>query len=70
MQDIIDRINSRRVSQGWKVIVAVAKEREHKRTNVRFYAKMAPKMRFYQIATEGNIADTIFRYIRAINDHG
>lgn len=50
--------------QDWKIIIAVAKEREHKRTNARFYAKMTPEMRLYQIATEGNIADIVFRYIK------
>ena len=52
------------INQDWRVIVAVAKEREHKRTNARFYAKMTLEMRLYQIATEGNIADTIFKYIK------
>lgn len=61
---IINTINTGDVPREWKVIVAVAKEREHKRTNARFYAKMTPEMRLYQIATEGNIADTIFKYIK------
>lgn len=46
------------------MIVAVAKEREHKRLNARFYAKMTPEMRLYQIATESNIGDIIFKYIK------
>lgn len=61
---IIETINTGAVPRSWKVIVAVAKETEHKRTNARFYAKMTPEMRLYQIATEGNIADIIFHYIR------
>lgn len=42
----------------------MTKEREHKRTNARFYTKMTPEMRLYQIATEGNIAEVIFHYIK------
>ncbi|KAF5187638.1 Large structural protein [Thalictrum thalictroides] len=64
VSDIIDKINTGLVPQSWKVIVAVERERELKRTNARFYAKMTPEMRLYQIATEGNIADIIFHYIR------
>lgn len=64
VSDIIQMINQGLTPREWKVIVAVAKEREHKRDNARFYAKMVPEMRLYQIATEGNIADTIFKYIR------
>jgi len=48
----------------WRVIVAVAKERELKETNARFYEKMTPEMRLYQTATEKNIADHIFRFIK------
>lgn len=64
VSEIINQINTGRVPVDWKVIIAVAKEREHKRTNARFYAKMTPEMRLYQIATEGNIAEVIFHYIK------
>lgn len=64
VSEIISTINNGGAPKSWKVIVAVAKEREHKRTNARFYAKMTPEMRLYQIATEGNIAEVVFKYIR------
>lgn len=46
-------------------MVAVAKEREFKRTNARFFfGKMCFKMRLYQTVTEKNIADAVFRYVK------
>lgn len=44
--------------------MAVIKEREFKRRDARFFAKLGFEMRLYQVATEANIADTIFRYIK------
>lgn len=64
VSEIIAKINAGTVPHVWKIIVAVANEREHKRKNARFYAKMTPEMRLYQRATKGNIADVIFRYIK------
>jgi len=45
-------------------MVAVAKEREFKYLDVRFYGKMCFEMRLYQTVTEKNITDHIFKYIK------
>lgn len=51
-------------SHDWRVMVAVPKEREFKEDDARCYGKMTPEMRAYQVVTEKNIADVIFRYIK------
>lgn len=45
-------------------MIAVAKEREFKFIDTRFYGKMYFEMRLYQTATEKNIAHHIFKYIK------
>ncbi len=64
MKEIIDAIERGEVAESWKVIVAVPKEREFKRENVRFFGKMTPELRLYQVVTEENIASNIFKYIK------
>lgn len=44
--------------------MAVPKEREFKETDARCFGKMTPEMRAYQVGTEKNVADVIFRYIK------
>lgn len=48
----------------WRIMVAVPKEREFKENDARCFGKMTPEMRAYQVVTEKNIADIIFRYIK------
>lgn len=45
-------------------MVAVAKERELRSDDARFYGKMCFEMRLYQTVTEKNIADHIFPYVK------
>lgn len=45
-------------------MVAVPKEREFKEVDARCFGKMTPEMRAYQVVTEKNLADVIFRYIK------
>ena len=64
LRRIIDVISTGEIPQEWKIMVAVAKEREFKREKARFYGKLTQEMRMYQVATEANIADQIFPYIK------
>ncbi|KAK9877807.1 hypothetical protein WA026_019487 [Henosepilachna vigintioctopunctata] len=63
VEKIIKTIDSGFLPDEWKVIVAVAKEREQKRDAARWYAKMTPEMRLYQTSTESNLAKEIFPYL-------
>lgn len=47
-----------------RVMVAFPKERQFKEEDARCLGTMTPEMRAYQVVTEKNIADTIFRYIK------
>lgn len=57
-------INDGVIPSDWRVMVAVPKEREFKEVDARCYGKMVPEMRAYQVVTEKNLADIIFRYIK------
>lgn len=63
-EEIIRLIDGGVVPSDWRVMVAVPKEREFKEDDARCYGKMTPEMRAYQVVTEKNIADVIFRYIK------
>lgn len=63
-KEILTLIDSNVIPTDWRVMVAVPKEREFKETDARCYGKMTPEMRAYQVVTEKNIADIIFRYIK------
>lgn len=56
-------IDSGKVPDEWKIIVAVPKEREFKKSNVRFYAKLTMSMRFYQTLTEKVLAECVYGYV-------
>lgn len=64
VEEIIRTIETGNIPDGWKVSVGVAKEREFKSRNARFYCKLVPEMRLYQTSSENNIAKTIFPYVR------
>ncbi len=64
IKEIIDAIDRGEVPDSWKIIVAVQKEREFKQENARFFGKMTPELRLYQVVTEENIASNIFKYIK------
>lgn len=64
VEDIIRTIESKEVPESCKISVGVAKEREFKSRNARFYCKLVPEMRLYQTSSENNIAKTIFLYVR------
>lgn len=64
MEDIIRTIETGNVPESWKVSFGVAKEREFKSRNARFYCKLVPEMRLYQTSSENNMAKTIFPYVR------
>ncbi|CAG9840711.1 unnamed protein product [Diabrotica balteata] len=51
VEDIINLIENGIIPDEWRVILAVAKEREQKRDNAWFYVKMIPEMQLYQTAT-------------------
>lgn len=63
-EEIIRIIDNGIIPSDWRVMVAVPKEREFKEDDARCYGKMTPEMRAYQVVTEKNIADVIFRYIK------
>lgn len=63
-QEILGLIDKGIIPQEWRVMVAVPKEREFKDTDARCFGKMTPEMRAYQVVTEKNLADIIFRYIK------
>lgn len=62
--DVMKQLATGFIPYAWRVMVAVAKEREFKYKDARFYGKMCFEMRLYQTATKKNIADHIFRYIK------
>lgn len=62
MKKIIDIISKGNIPGDWRVCVGVAKEREMKKKKARFFGKLCPEMRLYQVATENNIKN-IFKYI-------
>jgi hypothetical protein len=64
LRDILQTVSTGQIPENWRVMVAVPKEREFKRENARFYAKMCNEMRLYQTATEANIAEQVFPYIK------
>lgn len=64
VEDIIHTIEAKEVPESWKISVGVAKEREFKSRNARFYCKLVPEMRLYQTSSENNIAKTIFPFVR------
>lgn len=64
VEEIIRTMESKEVPESWKISVGVAKEREFKSRNARFYCKLVPEMRLYQTSSENNIAKTIFPYVR------
>ncbi|QPB73978.1 RdRp [Hymenopteran orino-related virus OKIAV85] len=64
VQEVIDQLQKGDIPASWLVMVAVAKEREFKYLDARFFGKMCFEMRLYQTATEKNIAEAIFRYIK------
>ncbi|UDL13960.1 MAG: RNA dependent RNA polymerase [Xiangshan Nyami-like virus] len=64
VKEVMDILESGSIPQSWLVMVAVAKEREFKYKDARFFGKMCFEMRLYQTATEKNIADSVFRYIK------
>lgn len=63
-KEILTLIDSGIIPSDWRVMVAVPKEREFKEKDARCFGKMTPEMRAYQVVTEKNIADIIFRYIK------
>nr|WPR17567.1 MAG: RNA-dependent RNA polymerase [Beetle nyamivirus] len=63
VKDILDLIERNVIPESWRIIVGVAKEREQKEVDARFFAKMTFEMRLYQTVTECNIADQIFPYV-------
>ncbi|CAH0730334.1 unnamed protein product, partial [Brenthis ino] len=63
-REIIQLIDSGIIPLEWRVMVAVPKEREFKEEDAICYGKMTPEMRAYQVVTEKNLADIIFRYIK------
>lgn len=64
VKEVIDVLQTGIIPLSWRAMVAVAKEREFKFEDARFYGKMCFEMRLYQTAAEKNIADHIFRYIK------
>lgn len=64
VKGVMDVLETRIMPRAWLIMVAVAKEREFKYKDARFFGKMCFEMRLYQTATEKNIADSIFRYIK------
>ncbi|KAJ8729047.1 hypothetical protein PYW07_006743 [Mythimna separata] len=62
-REILGLIDKDIIPSEWRVMVTVPKEREFKENDARCFGKMSPEMRAYQVVTEKNIADTIFRYI-------
>lgn len=63
-KEILSLIDQGIIPSEWRVMVAVLKEREFKEIDARCYGKMTPEMRAYQVVTEKNLADIIFRYIK------
>lgn len=63
-KEILSLIDQGIIPEEWRMMVAVPKEREFKETDARCFGKMTPEMRAYQVVTEKNIADIIFRYIK------
>lgn len=61
---ILDLIDTGLILSEWRVMIAVPKEREFKEVDARCFGKMTPEMRAYQVVTEKNLADVIFRYIK------
>ncbi|CAK9304995.1 unnamed protein product [Gordionus sp. m RMFG-2023] len=59
---IIDMIDSNIIPDSLKFLVAIVKNNELKLVG-RFYGKMTPEMRIYQVCTEKNLADFILPYI-------
>lgn len=57
VEDITRIIEDNEVPDSWKILVGVAKEREFKSRNARFYCKQVPEMRIYQTSSENNIAE-------------
>ena len=60
----MELISNKAIPLEWRIMIAVAKEREFKREGCRFYAKMVQEMRLYQVATGANIARQIFPYVK------
>lgn len=63
VKEIIDTIQDGSLPKEERVMVAVPKEREFKES-ARFYGKMTFSMRLFQVATEKNIADGIFPFVK------
>lgn len=61
---IMEIISNKAIPLQWRIMIAVAKEREFKREGCRFYAKMVQEMRLYQVDTEANIPSKIFPYVK------
>ncbi|CAG4938070.1 unnamed protein product [Parnassius apollo] len=61
---IIGLIDRGIIPEEWRIMVAVPKEREFKQTDARCFGKMTFEMTAYQVVTESNIAETIFKYIK------
>jgi len=64
VKDVLDVLESGILPDPWRVMVAVAKERELRAEDTRFYGKMCFEMRLYQTVTEKNIADHVFPYVK------
>lgn len=64
VEEVIEQLQSGQIPWQWLIMIAVAKEREFKYLDARFFGNMCFEMRLYQTATEKNIADSIFRYIK------
>lgn len=63
-REILSHIDKGVIPSDWRVMVAVPKERKFKENDARYFGKMTPEMRAYQVVTEKNLADVIFRYIK------
>lgn len=61
IKSICDKIMNREIPDAWKIILVHAKEREMK-IAPRLFAMMVLEMRLYFCVTEGNLADTMFKY--------